>query len=94
MELESTDTFRTPTELATKVPDATIQMLEQAREAVRGIETRRKQLTYYASVLWKLKNEYPEAVSRLSIEDQALVAELAERSVFDIQKSPAEDNEL
>ncbi|GEM_PF-2993556 len=79
-DLEDVDTFKTPSELAAKIPEATIQITTQAVETVRSIETMRRKLSYFAAVFFELQRDHPEAVARLPENLQGIVRELGSRS--------------
>ena len=79
-ELEDVDTFKTPAELAAKVPEATTQITVQAVETVRSIETMRRKLSYFAAVFFELQRDHPDAVARLPQNLQDIVRELGSRS--------------
>ena len=71
--LERVDTHDTAKQLASRVPEATEQMLDAASEAVRKMEEARRALSYYACVLDELARDYPDAVTRLPDLQQRLV---------------------
>jgi ribosome-binding protein aMBF1 (putative translation factor) len=77
--LPDTDTFNTPAQLAKAGPEATEDMLRRAGEAVKKIEVAKRALAYYAAVLDKLNQNYPDAVRRLPEDQQVAIKDLASR---------------
>lgn len=75
--LDRVDAHDTAKQLAKRVPEATVQMLNAGSEAIRKIEEARRALSYYASVLDDLSRDYPDAVTRLTPHQQRGVEAIA-----------------
>lgn len=74
------DTHNTEEELVKRGPAAIEPALEVIHAAVRGVEEKRRQLAYYASIFAGLVEKHPEYVANLAIERRMQVEELASRA--------------
>lgn len=80
MDLERVDAHKAPAEFAKANPEELRKfILDRIGQELRSIEESRRALGYYASVCERLRSEHPEAVERLSPEEQAIVNGIADR---------------
>lgn len=79
-DLERVDPHKAPSEFAKANPEELRKfVLDRVGQELRSIEESRRALGYYASVCERLRSEHPEAIDRLSAEEQAIVNDIADR---------------